>query len=131
MDGKTKLDHTLQQTFAQIKRTQKHKLSPTEENECKKVKIDNGESENEILTPAEVLKDNSIDKISDCEEKEAESDTRIFCGLTVNPSMPIDVIIKCDNLGRDVANALIEKGALEVMKVTQDLIRSSTMAKES
>lgn len=131
MDGKTKLDHTLQQTFAQIKRTQKHKLSPTEENECKKVKTDNGESQNEILSPTEVLKDKIIDKSSNFEEKEAESDTRIFCGLTINPCMPVDVIIKCDNLGRDVANALIDKGALEVMKVTQDLIRSSTMAKKS
>ncbi|KAJ8706082.1 hypothetical protein PYW07_010859 [Mythimna separata] len=132
MDGKTKLDHTLQQTFAQIKRTEKHKLSPTDENECKKVKIDNnGESENEILTPAEVLKEKFVEKSSTCGDKEVESDTRIFCGLTVNLSMPIDVIIKCDNLGRDVANALIDKGALEVMKVTQDIIRSSVSEKKS
>lgn len=132
MDGKTKLDHTLQQTFAQIKRTQKHKLSPTKENECKKVKIDNGESQNEILSPTEVLKDEvAVEKTSICDDKKVDSDTRIFCGLTVNRSMPIDVIIKCDNLGRDLANALIDKGALEVMKVTQDMIRSSMVEKKS
>ncbi|XP_026743503.1 uncharacterized protein LOC113505143 [Trichoplusia ni] len=130
LDGATKLDHTLQQTFVQIKRTQKHKLSPTEENECKKVKIDNGEAENEILNPSEVLKDNKTDSTGSCgEASDSEVDRRIFCGLSVNPSMPIDVIIKCDNLGRDVANALIDKGALEVMKVTQDLIRSSVAEK--
>ncbi|KAF9793864.1 hypothetical protein SFRURICE_007395, partial [Spodoptera frugiperda] len=124
MDGKTKLDHSLQQTFTQIRRTQKHKLSPTEESDCKKVKIDNGESKNEILNPNEVLKDNdSIVGKSASQEKEDTCDNRIFCGLTINTSIPIDVIIKCDNLGKDVANALIEKGALDVMKVTQDIIR--------
>lgn len=132
MDGKTKLDHSLQQTFTQIRRTQKHKLSPTEESDCKKVKIDNGESKNEILNPNEVLKDNdSIVGKSVSQEKEEACDNRIFCGLTINTSIPIDVIIKCDNLGKDVANALIEKGALDVMKVTQDIIRSSTAAKNS
>ncbi|KAH9642425.1 hypothetical protein HF086_007557 [Spodoptera exigua] len=130
MDGKTKLDYTLQQTFAQIRRTQKHKLSPTEESECKKVKTDNGESKNEILNPNEVLKDETVGK-SVNQDKEDESDNRIFCGLTINTSIPIDVIIKCDNLGKDVANALIEKGALDVMKVTQDIIRSSTVGKSS
>lgn len=130
MDGKTKLDHTLQQTFTQIRRTQKHKLSPTQESECKKVKIDNGESKNEILNPNEVLKDNVVGK-SVSQDKEGDSDNRIFCGLTVNTTIPVDVIIKCDNLGKDVANALIEKGALDVMKVTQDIIRSSTAAKIS
>ncbi|XP_022828767.1 uncharacterized protein LOC111358096 [Spodoptera litura] len=130
MDGKTKLDHTLQQTFTQIRRTQKHKLSPTEESECKKVKIDNGESKNEILNPNEVLKDNVVGK-SVSQDKEGDSDNRIFCGLTINTTIPVDVIIKCDNLGKDVANALIEKGALDVMKVTQDIIRSSTAAKIS
>lgn len=132
MDGKTKLDHSLQQTFTQIRRTQKHKLSPTEESDRKKVKIDNGESKNEILNPNEVLKDNdSIVGKSASQEKEDACDNRIFCGLTINTSIPIDVIIKCDNLGKDVANALIEKGALDVMKVTQDIIRSSTAAKNS
>lgn len=132
MDGKTKLDHSLQQTFTQIRRTQKHKLSPTEESDCKKVKIDNGESKNEILNPNEVLKDNdSIVGKSVSQEKEDACDNRIFCGLTINTSIPIDVIIKCDNLGKDVANALIEKGALDVMKVSQDIIRSSTAAKNS
>uniref|UniRef100_A0A2A4JUN9 hydroxymethylbilane synthase n=1 Tax=Heliothis virescens TaxID=7102 RepID=A0A2A4JUN9_HELVI len=130
MDGKTKLDSTSQQTFTQIKRTQKHKLSPTEENESKKLKIDNSEAENEILTPKEVLKTTISDSSIPSDGKD-DIDKRIFCGLTVNPSIPIDVIIKCDNLGRDLANSLIEKGALEVMKVTQDLIRSSTAAKQS
>nr|XP_021183388.2 porphobilinogen deaminase [Helicoverpa armigera] len=131
MDGKTKLDCTSQQTFTQIKRTQKHKLSPTEENESKKLKIDNNEAENEIIPP-KVLKDTIKDNfVPSSDEKNDDSDKRIFCGLTVNPSIPIEVIIKCDNLGRDLANSLIEKGALDVMKVTQDLIRSSTAAKQS
>lgn len=82
--------------------------------------------ENEIVPP-KVLKSEKSENSNEL----FEIDDRIFCGLTANPSMPIDVIIKCDNLGRDLANALIEKGALEVMKVSQDYIRNSTAAKNS
>lgn len=41
--------------------------------------------------------------------------------------MPIDVIVNCDNLGKDLAEALIAQGALDVMKVSQDYIRNSTV----
>ncbi|XP_075987749.1 porphobilinogen deaminase-like protein l(3)02640 [Anticarsia gemmatalis] len=124
MDGVTKLEHSLQQTFAQIKTTQKHKLSPTEEQECKKIKTDDDTSK--VLKSSE-----KSGNTSDLTAPEFKIDDRIFCGLTANACMPIDVIIKCDNLGKDLANALIEKGALEVMKVTQDYIRNSTAAKQS
>lgn len=132
LDGTTKLDHTLKQTFVQIKRTQKHKLSPTEEQECKKIKI--SEDSNEIVPP-EIITSVKSDEIGNCSDvsmnEKFHVDKRIFCGLTANVSVPIEVVIKCDNLGKDLANALIEKGALDVMKVTQDLIRSSTVAKTS
>lgn len=132
LDGTTKLDHTLKQTFVQIKRTQKHKLSPTEEQDCKKIKI--SEDSNEIVPP-EIITSVKSDEIGNCSDvsmnEKFHVDKRIFCGLTANVSVPIEVVIKCDNLGKDLANALIEKGALDVMKVTQDLIRSSTVAKTS
>lgn len=115
MDGTTKLEHSLKQPFAQIKRTPKHKLSPTEEQETKKLRT-NDESHKVLKT----------DKSSSSGlNEEFIVDGRIFCGLTANVNVPIEVIIKCDNLGRDLANALIDKGALDVMKVTQDYIRSS------
>ncbi|KAG6461357.1 hypothetical protein O3G_MSEX012561 [Manduca sexta] len=126
MDGATKLTHTMDQTFAQIKKCQKHKLSPTDETECKKIKIDTNNGSNE--NPIEVLNNRITEKAGNlnCEDV---FDVRVFCGLTANPNIPIEVIIKCDNLGRDLANALIDKGALEVMKVTQDFIRSSVIKK--
>ncbi|KOB75559.1 Uncharacterized protein OBRU01_07318 [Operophtera brumata] len=73
--------------------------------------------------------DLSCEDTRSSEEIEAlsKNDDRIFCGLTVNNNIPIDVIIKCDNLGKDLAEALIAKGALEVMKISQDYIRNSTV----
>lgn len=125
LDGSTKLEETLDQTFGQIRKTVKHKLSPTEEASSKKIKTDKTvEADNEIA----VLNRRITDKTGDlgCEDLAPNvADRRCFCGLTTNVNMPIDVVIKCDNLGRDLANSLIDKGALEVMKISQDIIRSS------
>ncbi|KAJ0170508.1 hypothetical protein K1T71_013879 [Dendrolimus kikuchii] len=135
LDGKTKLYHTLDQTFGQITKSNKHKLSPTEENGCKKLKVDESETKNiESFNPIGVLNKKITEKTENlnCEDLSSslELDSRTFCGLTVNTNMPLDVIGKCDQLGKHLANALIEKGALDVMKVTQDYIRSS-VKKES
>lgn len=119
--------------FTRIKKTQKHKLSPTEESENKKLKTDNDIS-NE-LNPIEKLNKKIDDKMDNlnCEDLDDNSkeltEHVLFCGLTENLSVPIDVIIKCDSIGKELANTLIEKGALEVMKVTQDLIRNSAASK--
>lgn len=134
LDGVTKLEHNSEQTFSQIKKSQKHKLSATEENGSKKLKA----NEERPLNPIEVL-NNRISEENDnlnCEDVgnseeivPLSNDRRIFCGLTVNSNIPIDVIIMCDNLGRELADALIDKGALEVMKVSQDYIRNAVEKK--
>lgn len=125
LDGSTKLEETLDQKFEQIRKTVKHKLSPMEEASSKKIKTDKTvEADNEIA----VLNRRITEKTGDlgCEDLAPNvADRRCFCGLTTNVNMPIDVVIKCDNLGRDLANSLIDKGALEVMKISQDIIRSS------
>lgn len=121
--------------FTQIKKTQKHKLSPTEESENKKLKTDDDISNK--LNPIEKLNKDIDDKINNlnCEDFGDNSkdltENVLFCGLTENLNIPIEVIKKCDSIGKELANALIEKGALEVMKVTQDLIRNSTANKSS
>lgn len=89
------------------------------------------------MNPIEKLNKKIDDKIGnlncedlgDCSKEITENE--LFCGLTENLNIPIDVIIKCDSIGKELANALIEKGALEVMKVTQDMIRNSVASKSS
>lgn len=78
----------------------------------------------EADNPIGVLNDNITKKT---DHLSCEDVTSLFCGLTANRNIPIDVIVKCDNLGKELANSLIAKGALEVMKVTQDYIRNSTV----
>ncbi|XP_026324549.1 uncharacterized protein LOC113233611 [Hyposmocoma kahamanoa] len=135
LDGTTKIDHTQTEMFTQIKKTQKHKLSPTEESENKKLKTDDDISNK--LNPIEKLNKDIDDKINNlnCEDfgdnSKELTENVLFCGLTENLNIPIEVIKKCDSIGKELANALIEKGALEVMKVTQDLIRNSTANKSS
>lgn len=128
LDGATKISHTLKQTFEQIKYTSKHKLSPTEDGSTKKFKVNDASDKND--NPLSAL-ENEIDCGSTCEdlrnEEEMKALTNIFSGLKVNGNVPIDVIIKCDDLGRELANELIGKGAIDVMKVTQDLIRSAVV----
>ncbi|CAK1595029.1 unnamed protein product [Parnassius mnemosyne] len=140
MDGTTKIDDTLKQVLPHIKKTSKHKLSPTEDSDCKKLKKEeNGTSNKEQVNPVEELNRrisegrgnrNCVDTRSP-EEIASLKECRIFCGLSENTNIPIGVIVSCDNLGRDLANSLISKGALEVMKVTQDYIRSSVATQKS
>lgn len=126
------MDHTLELTFPQIKRTQKHNLSPTEVTANKKIKTDE-EKANKTCNPLEELDKMIAERKGDlnCEDLGNQEDLanletpRVFCGLSENLNIPLDVITKCDDLGKDLANNLISKGALDVMKVTQDLIRSS------
>ncbi|CAH0718509.1 unnamed protein product, partial [Brenthis ino] len=127
LDGLTKIQDTMEQTFAQIKKTQKHKLSPTEESSVKKIKIDETKMNDKNYNPLQELDDRIANRVSaNCIDlTDGVTERRIFCGLTENVNVPTDVIIKCDTLGRDLADNLISKGALDVMKVTQDLIRSS------
>ncbi|XP_032524371.2 porphobilinogen deaminase [Danaus plexippus] len=125
LDGKTKVTDTLEKTFTQIKKSQKHKLSPTEDNMNKKIKIDDN---NDNITHPLAELDNIIEKNNgnlNCEESSKEITCRLFCGLIENKNIPVDVIMKCEDLGKELANNLITNGALDVMKVTQDLIRNS------
>ncbi|XP_061725020.1 porphobilinogen deaminase [Cydia pomonella] len=134
LDGATTIEHSLEQTFPQIRKTVKHKLSPDEtEKTGKKLKTDvnvdpnHPEEINRRIT--ERAGNLNCEDTRSLEEILALKTPKIFCGLIENPNMPVDVIEKCDLLGKDLAESLISKGALEVMKVTQDLIRSSTVVK--
>lgn len=46
----------------------------------------------------------------------------LFCGLYPHRCWPLDVFEKCEQLGKDLAANIIEKGGLEVMKCAQDEI---------
>lgn len=47
----------------------------------------------------------------------------LFCGLYPHRCWPLDVFEKCEQLGKDLASHLIEKGALTVMECAQSEIR--------
>ncbi|XP_047999934.1 porphobilinogen deaminase [Leguminivora glycinivorella] len=133
LDGATTIEHSLDQTFPQIRKTVKHKLSPDEEKTGKKIKTDDNTNPNH---PEEVnrriterARNLNCEDTRSLEEILALKTPKIFCGLIENSNMPLQVIEKCDELGKNLAESLITKGALEVMKVTQDLIRSSTVVK--
>ncbi|KAL4707057.1 hypothetical protein ACJJTC_011383 [Scirpophaga incertulas] len=125
LDGATKIDYTLESTFRQITKTSKHKLSPTEEKEMKKMKT--VEPDNLVGEYNKIISERHGN--ASCEDTrpldEIIHKPNIYCGLAENTNIPIDVIEKCDTLGNELALSLISKGALEVMKVTQDFIRSS------
>ncbi|KAL0810439.1 hypothetical protein ABMA28_010578 [Loxostege sticticalis] len=131
LDGTTRIDHSLDHTFPQITRSTKHKLSPTEDNSSKRIKTDQ-----ETTNPVEEINKRISERAQnlDCEdtrtiEEIKALEKKTFCGLTENTNIPIEVITECDKLGVELANSLISKGALDVMKVTQDYIRSSAANK--
>ncbi|KAL0859904.1 hypothetical protein ABMA27_010234 [Loxostege sticticalis] len=131
LDGTTRVDHSLDHTFPQITKSTKHKLSPTEDNSSKRIKTDQ-----ETTNPVEELNKRISERAQnlDCEdtrtiEEIKALEKKTFCGLTENTNIPIEVITECDKLGVELANSLISKGALDVMKVTQDYIRSSAANK--
>lgn len=62
--------------------------------------------------------DNKIEQISN--ENPIE---RLFCGIYPHHCWSIDVFEKCEQLGKDLAVQLIEKGALSVMECAQNEIR--------
>ncbi|XP_077283688.1 porphobilinogen deaminase-like protein l(3)02640 [Arctopsyche grandis] len=57
--------------------------------------------------------------------KVPEEEIQLFCGLTKHFQIPVNVLEKCEELGIKLAQSLIEVGALEVMKCSQDFIRGS------
>lgn len=54
---------------------------------------------------------------------ELKNDEKLFCGLYPHRQWPLDVFEKCEQLGKDLASNLIEKGALTVMECAQNEIR--------
>ncbi|CAG9790073.1 unnamed protein product [Diatraea saccharalis] len=131
LDGTTQIEHSLEHAFTKICKSSKHRLTSTEENGSKKIKTDESqhpvnlveEHNRRISERSDNL--NCEDTRSRAEIETLQEDAKIFCGLIENSNMPFDVIEKCDSLGKELADVLISKGALEVMKVTQDLIRNS------
>ncbi|GBP25662.1 Porphobilinogen deaminase [Eumeta japonica] len=137
LDGTIKVNHKLEETFPSIRKTNKHKLDLDEDRDCKKLRI-SGNNLNEASNPIGLLNRkitkqtgnlNCVDTRTDEEIDELRGENSasksLYCGLSENANIPIDVIIKCEKLGKNLANVLISKGALDVMKVTQDLIRGS------
>ncbi|XP_052747875.1 porphobilinogen deaminase [Galleria mellonella] len=134
LDGTTKISHTLEQTFDQIKKSSKHQLSPTNENENKKFKSENS-TESDAVNPIEALNRritngeanlNCVDLRTQEQIEALKKEIQLFCGLTENANISLEVIEKCENIGKDLANILMSEGATEVMKVSQDTIRNSS-----
>lgn len=67
--------------------------------------------------------------ISISDKTTVDESVPLFCGLTTHFDLEIDAIKKCESLGRELADALIKNGAIDVMKVSQDYIRSSVVAR--
>lgn len=77
-------------------------------------------------------------KLIDCDENLNQTETinnyqfniddkiRLYCGLVCHPSMDENVLVKCEQLGEELANKLIAKGALKVMKIAQNIIHSNS-----
>lgn len=55
----------------------------------------------------------------------------LFCGLFPHKRWPRKVYQKCEQLGQDLAARLIDEGALKVMEVAQNEIRSKMIQPES
>lgn len=53
-----------------------------------------------------------------------DAEKPLFCGIYPHGCWPLDVFEKCEKLGKDLAQKLIEKGALAVMECAQNEIRS-------
>lgn len=70
-------------------------------------------------TPA--IAEDSTNVIDVNDEKSEEE--RLFCGLYPHQCWPIDVFERCEQLGRELANKLIDNGALSVMELAQAEIR--------
>lgn len=54
-----------------------------------------------------------------------EQEVKLFCGLTKHFNLSEEVLDKCEDLGRELANKLIEHGALKIMHCAQNFIRNS------
>lgn len=55
----------------------------------------------------------------------SRSDEKLFCGLYPHRCWTIDVFEKCEQLGKDLAQQLIDNGALPVMESAQNTIREN------
>lgn len=70
------------------------------------------------------LKRSSETSSNDCSAVENKTnDERLFCGVYPHQCWPIEVFEQCEQLGKDLADQLIEKGALPVMERAQAEIR--------
>lgn len=54
------------------------------------------------------------------------SSTQLYCGIYPHKCWPQNVYQKCEKLGKDLANLLIAEGALKVMQIAQNEIRSKS-----
>lgn len=55
---------------------------------------------------------------------ESEDNIKLYCGLICHKTIDHKVLESCEQLGRTLAERLIAKGALDVMKVAQNIIHS-------
>lgn len=70
------------------------------------------------------IKEYSADTVDDVDLPIISTDcTNLFCGLYRHTCYSQELFENCEKLGTDLANDLVNKGALEVMKVAQNLIR--------
>lgn len=58
--------------------------------------------------------------------KDEENHLQLYCGLYPHKCWPENVYQKCEKLGKDLANLLITDGALKVMQIAQNEIRSKS-----
>ncbi|KAL5290439.1 HMBS family protein [Megaselia abdita] len=70
------------------------------------------------------IQEYSADSVDDNDLPTLSTDcSNLFCGLYRHTCYPQALFESCEKLGTDLANDLVNKGALEVMAVAQNLIR--------
>lgn len=80
--------------------------------------VDCDENKNFIDMPS-VVSDSGDQKCS-----EADDSVKLYCGLICHKTIDHKVLESCELLGRQLAEKLIGRGALDVMKVAQNIIHS-------
>lgn len=78
------------------------------------------------ITKCPFLASSSTPSTSNTSKDDLSNETTVetlFCGIYPHRCWPLDVFEKCEQLGKDLASHLIEKGALAVMECAQNEIR--------
>lgn len=75
-----------------------------------------------LASRASTSKDSNTSTADDLSSEKATEP--LFCGIYPHSCWPLDVFEKCEQLGKNLAQQLIEKGALSVMECAQSEIRS-------